>query len=198
LSNFFPHADGSTPLTPEESEGLRLSWVLTRQDLDTAEQASILKALTRAKWQRITVEGLLDDLVLRALHRDMFGTVWTWAGRYRSSERNIGVAPEQVSTGVRDLVADAALWLAADSPYELHEAAVRFHHRLVAIHPFANGNGRHARAATDLILRASGAPPFTWGARDMRDIAAVRSDYIAALRAADAGDITALMRFVIS
>ena len=198
MSDFFSHADGSTPLTPEESEGLKLSWVLTRQDLDTAEQVSILKALTRAKWQRITVAGLLDDLALRALHRDMFGTVWTWAGRYRSSERNIGVPPEQVATGVRDLVADAALWLAAESPYGLHEAAVRFHHRLVAIHPFANGNGRHARAATDLILRASGARPFTWGARDAHDIAAVRSRYIAALRAADAGDITALMEFVIS
>ena len=198
MSDFFSHADGSTPLTPEESEGLKFSWVLTRQDLDTAEQVSILKALTRAKWQRITVAGLLDDLALRALHRDMFGTAWTWAGRYRSSERNIGVPPEQVATGVRDLVADAALWLAAESPYGLHEAAVRFHHRLVAIHPFANGNGRHARAATDLILRASGALPFTWGARDAHDIAAVRSRYIAALRAADAGDITALMEFVIS
>jgi Fic-DOC domain mobile mystery protein B len=198
LSDLFSHADGSTPLTPDESEGLRLSWVLTRGDLDTAEQTGILTALTKAKWQRITVAGLLDDLVLRQLHRDMFGTVWTWAGRYRSSERNIGVAPEQVATGVRDLVADARLWLAADSPYEVHEAAVRFHHRLVAIHPFANGNGRHARAATDLILRASGAPPFTWGARDTHDITVVRSRYIRALRAADAGDITALMEFVIS
>jgi fido (protein-threonine AMPylation protein) len=107
LSDFISHADGSTPLTPEETQGLRLSWALTRGDLDTAEQASILTALTKPKWQRITVAGLLDDLALRALHRDMFGDVWTWAGRYRSSERNIGVRPEQVATGVRDLVADA-------------------------------------------------------------------------------------------
>lgn len=198
MSDFISHADGSTPLTPEETQGLRLSWALTRGDLDTAEQASILTALTKPKWQRITVAGLLDDLALRALHRDMFGDVWTWAGRYRSSERNIGVAPEQVATGVRDLVADAGLWLAVGRPYGLHEAAVRFHHRLVAIHPFANGNGRHARAATDLILRASGALPFSWGARDSHDIAAVRSRYIAALRAADAGDITHLMEFVTS
>ena len=178
----------------------------TARDGDATAKAIMTTDLTQKEvyvsaviaGQRITVAGLLDDLALRALHRDMFGTAWTWAGRYRSSERNIGVPPEQVATGVRDLVADAALWLAAESPYGLHEAAVRFHHRLVAIHPFANGNGRHARAATDLILRASGALPFTWGARDAHDIAAVRSRYIAALRAADAGDITALMEFVIS
>jgi Fic-DOC domain mobile mystery protein B len=108
----------------------------------------------------------------------------------------MGVDPAQVPVAVRDLVDDAKYWFAAHSPAEIDVAAVRLHHALVAIHPFPNGNGRHARFLTDLVLEVAGAPAFTWGRRDLGPISEVRARYVAALRRADRGDYEALAEFV--
>lgn len=191
-----PGPPGSTPLDPDDAEGLRLTWVTTLGDLNAAEQANILAALRRPRWKRPTTEKLLDDDALRRLHKDMLGNVWTWAGTYRRRETTPGIAPEQISVAVRNLVLDAAYWLDGDRPMPLDEAGCTFHHRLVQIHPFPNGNGRHARLVTDLLMRAKGAPPFTWGSGDLNVPGAARKSYIAALRAADQGDYAALSRFV--
>lgn len=187
------HAAGTTPIDSDESEGLRLPWVATRADLDEAEQASILRGLRRRRWRDPSVEDLLDDKAVRDLHRDLFGAVWSWAGRYRSTEKSIGVDPRRIAVEVRTLVDDAAVWRLG---MPVDELGVRFHHRLVQIHPFPNGNGRHSRAMTDLLVRALGAEPFTWGRSLQVPTEELRVRYIAALRAADRGDLSPLSEFV--
>jgi len=188
--------DGSTPLGKDEARGLRLSWVATRGDLNESEQGNILAARRKRRWRTPAWRELLDDLAARDLHRDMFGQVWSWAGTYRNSEVNIGVAPPEISVGVRDLMEDAKLWVAGDRPMPVDEAGFRFHHRLVAIHPFPNGNGRHAREMTDLLMRSLDAPRFTWGSVTLDTASKTRAEYIAALREADRGDFTRLAAFV--
>jgi Fic-DOC domain mobile mystery protein B len=187
---------GSTPLDPNESDGLIPTWIATRDDLNEAEQSNILKAIRQRRWQRCGVEELLDDKAARDLHRDMFGDVWRWAGHYRSTETCVGVDPRTISVRVRDLMADATTWLSPPTSMSFDQVAYEFHHKLVHIHPFPNGNGRHARQMTDILLRAIGQPPFTWGSANLDDDGATRDAYIAALRAADHGDYQALAAFV--
>lgn len=196
LSWFGTAMDGATPLDPEDLVALRPSWVLTRADLNLVERDNIAKALVRRRWQRPRLGPLLDDMAIRDLHRDMFEDVWEWAGRYRSRELSIGVDPAQVATAVRLLVDDARVWLSEPSPAAIELAACRLHHRLVEIHPFPNGNGRLARAYTNLVLRAMGKSEFTWGSHAGAGAEAVRSAYLAALRAADRGDFSQLLTFV--
>jgi Fic-DOC domain mobile mystery protein B len=181
-----PGPAGSTPLDLDETEDLIPAWVATRGDLNEAEQRNILKATRRLRWRRCSVEHLLHDQAARDLHRDMFGDVWKWAGRYRSTEKNIGVEPMPTSVRVRDLMADAGMWLSTSM--SLDEIGYEFHHKLVHVHPFPNGNGRHARQMTDILMRALGQPPFTWGSVSLDDDGKTRDVYIAALRAADHGD----------
>lgn len=185
--------DGATPLDPDEQVGLRLSWVATRGDLNAAEAINIARALTQRRWRGMSRDELLDDLVLRGLHRAMFGDVWSWAGTYRTTEKNIGVDPSLISVRVRDLCADSTYWF--DGTVHVDEAGCRFHHQLVAIHPFPNGNGRHARAITDLLMKAVGAEPFTWGRTHLVRPGTTRAAYISALREADRGDLGALLEF---
>lgn len=188
--------EDATPLPEGQREGLKQSWITTMDDLNDAEAENILAASTKWYGRRNTLESLLDDRAVRDLHRDMLGDVWTWAGTYRLRELNIGIDPFQVSMVVRNLVEDAKYWFAESSTMDVDLAAVRFHHKLVAIHPFPNGNGRHSRLLTDLLLRAAVAPAFTWGRRDLVAASEVRTRYVAALRQVDGGDYKALLEFV--
>jgi len=176
-------------------EGLIPSWIVTRGDLDTAEQANILDGLATRKWRHRSADQLLDDLAARQLHKAMFGQVWTWAGLYRLRELNIGVDPHQVPMCVRDLMADTQTWIASGH-WTADEIGYRFHHRLVEVHPFPNGNGRHSRAMTDMLMRAMGQPVFTWGRASLDSAGATRSAYIHALRAADGRRFDRLAAFV--
>ena len=187
--------DGSTPLSNDEARGLRLSWVSTRGDLNEAEQGNILAARRKRRWHTPAVPDLLDHLAVRTLHRDMFGQVWSWAGTYRNSEVNIGVPPDEISVGVRDLMDNAKLWVGGSKQMPVDEAGYRFHHRLVAIHPFPNGNGRHAREMTDLLLRALDTPRFTWGRATLDTSSKTRDEYVTSLQEADRGDFTRLAAF---
>jgi fido (protein-threonine AMPylation protein) len=90
---------------------------------------------------------------------------------------------------------DARYWL-HHGTYGLDEAAARLHHRLVAIHCFANGNGRHARLFCDRLLMSQGANAFTWGRSDLVTAGAARDCYLASLRSADGGDLAPLLAFV--
>ena len=187
-----PDGEGHTPLGDDDVLGLKLSYVTTRGDLNEAEQENILRALTSRRAP--SVEVLLNDQYLRDLHRSMFGDVWAWAGMYRRSETNIGVEPTQIAEAVRNLVLDARTWV--DSGSEVEDAlCVRFHHRLVAIHPFANGNGRHGRVATDYLVRALGRNAFSWGANLEVGVAELRARYLRALRRADEGELEDLLEF---
>lgn len=189
------YPEGATALSEEEQEGLKLSWVATRADLNAAEADNITKALGARRWARMTPENLLDDHELRRLHKAMFGNVWTWAGTYRKSGKNIGCDPHQIAVKVRDLCGNAPYWFGPGG-MTADEAGSRFHHDLVHIHPFANGNGRHARAAADFLMAAYGHAPFTWGQVNLVAASKTRSEYIAALRAADAGNYKPLIAFV--
>ncbi len=189
-----PLGDGHTPLDDDDRQGLKLSYITTRSELNEAEEENILRA--RHGRRRPTLQALLDDKYLRDLHRAMFGDVWAWAGSYRRLETSIGIDPAQIAVGVRDLVADTKIWAEHEEPLC---AAVRFHHRLVSIHPFPNGNGRHGRQAADYLMEALKQPPFTWGAVGARgDVEGTRRRYLAALREADNGDVAALEHFVVS
>lgn len=186
-----PIGDGHTELSPEDHEGLIPTYIATRGELFEAEQRNISQALLRRPPQ---TEELLDDKYLRDLHRAMFGQVWNWAGQYRQRETNIGIDPTQIATTVRSLVDDVAWWIGAVT-YAIDEIAVRFHHRLVAIHPFRNGNGRHGRVAADYLARALGAEPFSWGRHLDASTPELRKAYQSALQAADTGEINPLLTF---
>jgi Fic-DOC domain mobile mystery protein B len=137
---------------------------------------------------------MLSEAFIKALHRSMFGEVWSWAGSYRRRATNIGVAPHQISVALREHLDTAQYWM--DSrPFQPDEIAVMVHHRLVQIHPFPNGNGRHTRLMADLVAEQLGRPVFTWGRSSLLAAGPVRSTYIKALRAADNHDIAALLAF---
>ncbi len=194
-TRFGGDTDGATPLDDEQRKGLRPTWITTRGDLNEAEAQNIGDG--RMDWQRRRppLGRLLTEQAVQNLHKDLFGQVWTWAGTYRQRELSIGIDPRQVREQVRNLVADAAYWFAGPSQ-AVDEAAAGFHHRLVQIHPFPNGNGRHAREMTDLILISQDAPLFTWGGRDLDRRGSSRTRYIGALRAADNHDLQPLIAFV--
>jgi len=182
---------GQTELAEDDRFGLLPPHVATRDDLFFLEQENIAVALDRST---PTVEALLDDRYLRDLHSAMFGEVWEWAGRYRLRETNIGVEPATISTQVRTLVADVRTWVDLQT-YEPDEVAVRFHHRLVSIHPFPNGNGRHGRVAANYLIAALGGQWFSWGLDLGLDTAGLRSAYLHGLRMADRGQLQELVRF---
>jgi Fic-DOC domain mobile mystery protein B len=184
--------DAATPLTEEEREDLILSYITLRSELNEAEQANILEA---EEWAFSRKRDVLDERFLKNLHKRMFGRVWKWAGTFRQSEKNIGVDAYQIPVELRKLLEDCRYWI-EHGTYEPDEIAARFHHRLVLVHPFPNGNGRHARTAADLLLVNLGRPRFTWGRANLVDAGETRDSYIAALQAADNHDNAPLLTFV--
>jgi Fic-DOC domain mobile mystery protein B len=190
----FNEPDGATPLDPDEAAGLRLTHITTRGELNRWEQENIAAGEAWAFGRRN--REILDEGFMRRLHKRMFGEVWRWAGEFRRSGKNIGVDRLQIPIELRKLRDDVRAWLEYGS-YPPDEIAARFHHRLVAIHPFANGNGRHARTVTDLLLvQRLGRSRFSWGRGNLIDSSEVRKRYIDALRAADRGDYGPLLQFV--
>lgn len=183
--------EGHTVLGEDDREGLIPSYVATRGELYEAEQRNISEALLR---RSPSTEELLDDAFIRDLHRKMLGSVWSWAGKYRTRNTNLGVPFEQIPGAMRALVLDTQTWVDGDV-YEPDEAAVLFHHRLVVIHPFPNGNGRLGRISADYLITSLGRERFSWGAQSHTSTAELRSDYLACLRKGDNGDLSDLMRF---
>jgi len=186
-----PDGDGHTELSADDCEGLIPSYVTTRGDLFDAEQRNIVAALRHAPPR---TARLLDDKYLRELHKSMLGQVWDWAGRYRTRETNIGIDPSDIAGAVRTLVDDTTAWVDM-AVYDPDELCARFHHRIVQIHPFPNGNGRHGRIAADYLLVSLGEATFTWGQRLNVGTDDLRRTYRLALKRADGGDISALLTF---
>lgn len=184
--------DASTPLSPEEQEGLIPSYITLRSELNEAEQANIVDA---EEWAFNRRRDVLSEKFLNDLHKRMFGRVWKWAGHYRRTGKNIGVDAYKIPMELRSLLDDVRFWI-EHSTHQPDEIGARFHHRLVWIHVFPNGNGRHARTATDLLLVALGAPRFTWGRENLVDAGETRRAYVDALRAADTHDYGPLLAFV--
>jgi len=194
-TDLFDAGPGDTPLTPEEQLDLIPS-IATRAELNTLERFNINEARVWAMRPRVLRRAdLLTDHFARELHRRMFRHVWRWAGRFRTTEKTLGWEWHRIPEGVRNAFADAAYW-DQHQTYPVAEAAVRLHHRLVVIHPWSNGNGRHARLSADLWCAARQAPELTWGARtDLQPASETRARYLAAMRAADQGDFRALLVF---
>jgi Fic-DOC domain mobile mystery protein B len=186
-----PIGHGHTELSEDDRLGLIPTYIATRGELFEAEQRNIAEAMLG---RHPTSAELLDDSYLRQLHRVMFRKVWRWAGTYRRRETNIGIDPIDITVAVRDLVRDATTWIELGT-YEPDELAIRFHHRMVAIHPFPNGNGRHGRIAADYLVTSLGHPAFTWGSKLDVDTDELRRRYIEALHDADDGDISGLIEF---
>ena len=184
---------GTTPLDPDESEGLLPRHITTRGELDEWENQNILQAAQWLAGRRRT--DLLTDHFVRELHRRMFDETWAWAGAYRRSDKNIGLHWPEIPPAVRNLCEDATTWF-AKSVFPTRQAAARLHHRFVAIHCFPNGNGRHARLYTDAVLDSMEQVPFEWGRSDLHARGSARDAYLAALRAADAGDYQELFKFL--
>jgi Fic-DOC domain mobile mystery protein B len=184
--------DASTLLAAEEKDGLIPSYITLRGELNEAEQANILEA---EGWAFTRKRDVLSDSFLNNLHKRMFGHVWRWAGIYRRTGKNIGVAPYLIPQDLAQLLGDCRYWI-DHSTYEPDEIAAQFHHRLVWIHLYPNGNGRHARLAADLLLVSMGKARFSWGSASLTDPGETRKCYVAALQQADNHNIDPLLEFV--
>lgn len=187
---------GATPLNPNEIEGLIPTYISTQKELNAVEHDNIVQGETWAFSRKR--KNILTEKFLRELHKKMFGHVWKWAGRYRTSNKSIGVEWYEIPGEIKKLLDDTQYWITHET-YPMDEIAVRFHHRLVWVHPFPNGNGRWARTATNVLLFTLDQEPFSWGAKrvphDLGQSGDTRSHYIHALQLADAKNFSELLRF---
>ncbi len=174
---------GATPLDDETLQGLIPS-LNTQRELDEFEAAGIARAILWAAGSRSLRQHLLSASGLCLLHKKMFEDTWEWAGSFRKKETNIGVSPERIQNELGLLLGDVNYWI-KNQTYHLDEIAARFHHRLVWIHPFPNGNGRFSRLATDLMMKFYAEKVFTWGKGNLGAMGEKRSSYILALKIAD-------------
>ena len=190
----FHYAPGATPLDPDEAAGLVPTHITTQGDLNAWEQANILQGDRWAGRQKN--RDLLDESFVRELHKKMFDQTWQWAGTFRKSNKNIGVDWPQISMKLRDLL-DNTRYQIEHQVFDPDEIVVRFHHQLVWIHAFPNGNGRHARLMADILTMRLGLPRMTWGGGTvaLTSVGAVRETYLTALRAADRGQLENLIEF---
>ena len=192
MSDIFDQPDDATPLTVDEQRDLIPAHISNRRELNEAEQENILRGQDWALRRRRP--NLLSEKFITDLHKQMLGEVWRWAGDFRRSERNLGIPFFEIPAVLRHLLDDVKGWVELKS-YSPDEIAVRFHHRLVAIHPFPNGNGRHARLMADLLIMRLGSKRLSWGRANLRDAGEMRTQYIAALKAADKHDYGPLLVF---
>ena len=188
------YPDGATPLDPDEIAGLIPAHISNQGQLNEWEQANITEGEQWAFGRRH--KNILSREFMQALHKRMFRDTWRWAGEIRKTEKNIGIAPQNIYVELKKLHDDVALQLVCKD-WEIDEIAARFHHRLVSIHPFPNGNGRFSRTMTDLLLVQNGRERFTWGAGDLVRAGDARQRYLHALRAADQFDYSFLLAFLV-
>ena len=191
----YEYIDGQTPLDEDEKQDL-IPTILTRVDLDRFEQENIIEARRWIMQKSVLArQDVFTDKFLLGLHKRMFGQVWKWAGTYRRSNKNIGVDSYEIPTELHKLLGDARYWLEHQT-YEITELAIIFHYRLVNIHLFPNGNGRHARLCADVICAKYGGEELTWGGKaDLVAASKTRKAYIKALIKADNGDYKPLIAF---
>jgi Fic-DOC domain mobile mystery protein B len=183
--------DDATLLTPEERDELIPSHVTLRRELNELEQQNILNA---DAWVFARKREPLNESFARRLHRRMFGEVWRWAGTYRTSGKNIGVRHDLIPSRLHEAIDTISYWTANET-FPPDEIAIRFHHALVFIHPFPNGNGRWSRLMADILAVRLGQMRFSWGRTSLRAADETRKAYIEALRAADKHDFASLIVF---
>ena len=189
------YIDGQTPLDEDEKEGLLIPTIATRGELDEFEQQNIEQAVLWSLNRSFKADAVFTVDFLRALHKRMYSNVWAWAGEFRKTNKNIGVDKWQIPTDLRNLLDDMKFWY-ANNTYSPDELTIRFKHRLVSIHCFPNGNGRHSRLIADIVIeKIFKQLVYTWGAANLVKQGDTRMAYLNAIKAADKGDIQPLIKF---
>jgi Fic-DOC domain mobile mystery protein B len=189
------YEEGQTPLSEEEKDGLLITTITTKGELDEFEQLNIQQAVEWTLGKRWNAKTILTEAFIKQLHQKMYGHVWAWAGEFRKSDKNIGVRYFKIGPELKYLLDDTRYWL-EHGTYPADEVAIRFKHRIVAIHCFANGNGRHSRLIADIISsRIFNGQVFSWGNSSLLKADDLRKQYIIALRKADQGELQDLVSF---
>jgi Fic-DOC domain mobile mystery protein B len=189
----FEYAPGATPIDLDEAKGLLPAHLTLQRELNEYEEANILEA---TEWLFARRRGdPLDERFIHVVHNRMFNQIWKWAGKSRRTDKNIGVSWVEIPVRLRQMLGDVRAQI-DHRAYSPAEIAARYHHRLVAIHVFPNGNGRHARLMADLLLTELTGRRFEWGRGSLVTANDLRARYIAALQAADAGDCRPLLVFL--
>ena len=189
------YKDGQTPLDDDEKEGLLIKTIATRGELDEFEQQNIEQAVLWSLNRSFKPEAVFTEEFIQGLHKRMYGDVWAWAGDFRQTNKNIGVDKWQISVELKYLLDDTKFWY-ANNTYNPDELTIRFKHRLVSIHCFPNGNGRHSRLMADIIIeKIFKQPVYSWGATSLVKEGNTRAAYLSAIKAADQGDIEPLIKF---
>lgn len=191
----FDYKDGQTPLEEEEKEGLKIKSITTQGELDEFEQLNIEKAVEWTIHTKLKSENILTEKFIKDLHKKMYSDVWKWAGEFRRTEKNIGISWTKIGIELKNLLDDTKYWI-ENKTYLPEEIAIRFKHRIVSIHCFPNGNGRHSRMMADIIIESIfGKEIFSWHQSNMVKANETRKEYINALRKADNGNIVPLIKF---
>ncbi|MGJ8742955.1 mobile mystery protein B [Polaribacter sp.] len=191
----FDYKIGQTPLDENEKEGLKISSISTQGELDEFEQLNIEKAVEWTIHTRLKLEKILTEKFIKDLHKKMYGDVWKWAGKFRNTEKNIGIPRIQIGIELKNLLEDTKYWI-ENITFSHEEIAIRFKHRLVSIHCFPNGNGRHSRIMADIIMESIFKNEiFSWHQSNMVKANETRRQYIKALKEADNGNYTTLIEF---
>jgi Fic-DOC domain mobile mystery protein B len=191
----FNYINGQTPLEEEEKEGLLIPTVATHGELNEFEQQNIEQAVLWLLSRPFKADEAFTENFIRGLHKRMYGNVWAWAGNFRKTNKNIGVDKWEISTALKTLLDDAKFWY-THNIYSADETTIRFKHRLVSIHCFPNGNGRHSRLMADIIIeKIFKQPMYTWGASNEVKQRDMRTAYLRAIKAADNGDVEPLIHF---
>lgn len=191
----FGYIAGQTPLDPDEIDGLRIDSISTRQELDEFEQQNVEEAIFWVMKHALKTEVILSEAFVCQLHKEMYNTVWSWAGKFRKTQKNIGIDHWQIGSALKCLLDDTLYWIKHET-YQADEIALRFKHRLVSIHCFPNGNGRHSRLMADTIVtRIFKQPVFTWGKTNLVQHGDSRAIYLSAVKAADKGNLSPLLDF---
>lgn len=189
------YADGQTPLDEDEKEGLLIPTISTRGELDEFEQQNIEQAIQWVMLQSFKSERIFTEDFILLVHKKMYDNVWAWAGIFRNTNKNLGTDKWQIRTALKCLIDDVKYWK-ENNVYAADELAIRFKHRIVSIHCFPNGNGRHSRLMADIIIeKIFKQPVFSWGAANYSKSDDSRANYLSAIKAADRGDYSLLLSF---
>ena len=189
------YINGQTPLDEDEKEGLLIPTIATREELDEFEQNNIEESMQWVFSRSLKAEVILTEKFICNLHKRMYGEVWEWAGKFRRTDKNLGIDKWQIPTALKSLCDDTLLWIQNET-FIPDEVALRFKHRIVSIHCFPNGNGRHSRLMADIVIsKVYKMQLFSWGTDDLIQEGKARSNYLNAVRAADNGNFEQLLKF---
>lgn len=189
------YVNGQTPIDEDEKDGLLIPTIVTRGELDEFEQKNIEETIRWLIGRKFKADLVFTEQFVKVLHKKMYGNVWRWAGQFRKTDKNIGIDKWQIPVALRVLNDDVKFWIDTKT-FPPDEIAIRYKHRIVSIHCFPNGNGRHSRLMADVIIeKIFGQVLFTWGSDNLVREGSSRTEYLKALRAADGGDYHPLLIF---